>query len=147
MHLAELSCKALQAISQFHDIGKESEAFQKTMLRVSVERADGERADVALPEAALPLLLTVLKELGHGKGVVVVATDAEVTTQQGADFLNVSRPYFVKLLEEGKIPYRTVGPRRRVLVADLLTYKAREEAQRHRGLDELVAEAQKLGLY
>jgi hypothetical protein len=49
--------------------------------------------------------------------------------------------------EESKIPYRTVGPRRRVLVEDLLAYKAHEEAERHRGLDELVAEGQKLGMY
>jgi excisionase family DNA binding protein len=147
IRLAELSSKTLQDIIRSHDAGKADESFQKATLRVSVERGDGEKADVALPEAAFPLLLSVLKELGHGKGVAVVATDTEVTTQQAADFLNVSRPYFVKLLEEGKIPYRTVGPRRRVLVADLLAYKAREEAERHRGLDELVAEAQKLGMY
>jgi len=147
MRLAELSSKTLQDIFRFHDEGKEDESFQKATLRVSFQRGDGEKTDVALPEAAFTLLLSVLKELGHGKGVAVVATDTEVTTQQAADFLNVSRTYFVKLLEESKIPYRTVGPRRRVLVEDLLAYKAHEEAERHRGLDELVAEGQKLGMY
>lgn len=145
--LAEVSSKTLQDILRFHDGGKVDEPFQKATLRVSVERGDGEKTDIALPEAAFSLLLSVLKELGHGRGVTVVATDTEVTTQQAADFLNVSRPYFVKLLEESRIPYRTVGPRRRVLVEDLLSYKAREEAERHRGLDELVAEAQVLGMY
>ena len=147
IRLAELSGKALQDIISSHNAGKEDESFQKAILRVSIERGNGEKADVALPQAAFSLLLSVLKELGHGKGVAVVATDTEVTTQQAADFLHVSRPYFVKLLEEGKISYRTVGPRRRVRVEDLLSYKAREEAERHRGLDELVAEAQKLGMY
>lgn len=146
MRLAESSSKMLQDIIRFHDDGKEDESFQMATLRVSVERGNGEKADVALPEAAFTLLLSVLKELGHGKGVTVIATDAEITTQQAADFLNVSRTYFVKLLEEGKIPYRTVGPRRRVLVEDLHSYKAREEAERHQGLDELVAEGQKLGM-
>jgi excisionase family DNA binding protein len=111
---------------------------------------DKKRILASLNEVATSLEnsgLSVLKELGHGKGVAVVATDTEVTTQQAADFLNVSRTYFVKLLEESKIPYRTVGPRRRVLVEDLLAYKAHEEAERHRGLDELVAEGQKLGMY
>ena len=147
MRLAELSSKTLQAIICLLDSGKQEPSFQKAILRVSVERANGERAELPLPEAAFSVLLSVLKELGHGKGVAIVATDTEVTTQQGADFLNVSRPYFVKLLEEGKIPFRLIGPRRRVLVEDLLSYKAREEAERHRGLDELVAEAQKLGMY
>ena len=147
LRLAELSSKTLQDILRFHDAGKEDKSVRKATLRVSIERGNGEKADVALPEAAIAILLSVLKELGHGKGVAVVATDTEVTTQQAADFLNVSRPYFVKLLEQGKIPYRTVGPRRRVLVADLLSYKVCEEAERHRGLDELVAESQKLGMY
>jgi excisionase family DNA binding protein len=100
-----------------------------------------------LPRASLPLLSQILRELGKGKNVVVLATDTEVTTQQAADFLKVSRPYLVKLLEEGKIPFRKVGPRRRVALEALLRYKEQEEAERHRGLDELVAEAQRLGMY
>lgn len=147
IRLAALSSKTLQDILLRYQVGEEDRPFQSSPLRFSIERSNGEKADVVLPEAAFSLLLLVLQELGHGKEVAVVATDTEVTTQQAADFLNVSRPYFVKLLEAGKIPYRTVGPRRRVRVADLLAYKAREEAERHRGLDELVAGAQKLGMY
>ena len=93
------------------------------------------------------MLSKILRELGNGKNVVVVATDTEVTTQQAADFLSVSRPYLVKLLEEGKIPFRLVGPRRRVRLGDMLRYMEQEESERHRGLDELVAEAQRLGMY
>ena len=128
-------------------LGKKTASLEKAALRVSVEQPGGEKAELFLPDASLSLLSTILRELGHGKNVVVLATDTEVTTQQAADFLKVSRPYFVKLLEEGKIPFRLVGPRRRVLLGDLLHYKEQEEAARHRGLDELTAEAQKLGMY
>lgn len=149
VRLAESSSRTLQSLIRPTGAGNDNkpDRAQEAPLRIHIERADGEQADLALPSAALPLFLSLLTELGHGKGVRIVATDAEVTTQQAADFLKVSRPYFVKLLESGKIPYRSVGPRRRVLIEDLLAYKAKEEAERHRGLDELVAEAQKLGMY
>ena len=139
---AEASSVALQRL-----LGKGDQPLQPLTLRVSIEQPDGEKAELLLPGVTLSLLSRMLRELGHGKNLVVLATDTEVTTQQAADFLKVSRPYVVKLLEEGKIPYRLVGPRRRVLLGDLLRYKEQEEAERHRGLDELVVEAQQLGMY
>jgi excisionase family DNA binding protein len=139
---AEASSATLQRL-----LGKQEPPLPKTTLRVSVEEPDGQKAELPLPQAALPLLSALLHELGKGKSVVVLTTETEVTTQQAADFLKVSRPYLVKLLEAGQIPFRRVGPRRRVLLGDLLHYKEREEAERHRGLDELVAEAQRLGMY
>lgn len=128
-------------------LGQEDPSLHRGTLRISVEQPDGVKAELLLPGATLPLLSKMLREFGHGKNVTVLATDTEVTSQQAADFLKVSRPYLVKLLEEGKIPFRLVGPRRRVLLRDLLHYKEQEEAERHRGLDELAAEAQKLGMY
>ena len=139
---AEASSIALQ-----HLLEKNEQPLKQITLRVSIEQPDGEKAELLLPGLTLALLSKILRELGHGKNVVVMATDTEVTTQQAADFLKVSRPYVVKMLEEGKIPYRLVGPRRRVLLGDLLRYKEQVEAERHRGLDGLVAEAQKLGMY
>lgn len=142
MKLAEKSSIALE-----HLITSLEDSVPDAALRVSVELSDGARVDLSVPEATLPLLLSILKELGHGRGVAVVATDTELTTQQAAGILNVSRPYFVKLLSEGRLPFRSVGSRRRVLLADVLRYKETEVAVRHSGLDELVAESQKLGLY
>src|SRR5579862_6394139 len=139
---AEASSVAMQ-----HLLGKDDQPLEQITLRVSIEQPDGEKAELLLPGVTLSLLSKMLRELGQGKNVVVLATDTEVTTGQAADFLKVSRPYVVKLLEEGKIPFRLVGPRRRVLLGDLLRYKEQEDAERHRGLDELVAEGQKLGMY
>ncbi len=138
---------AASSAAMQHLLGKGDQLLEQITLRMSIEQRDGEKAELLLPRVTLPLLSKMLRELAHGKNVVVLATDTEVTTGQAADFLKVSRPYVVKLLEEGIIPYRLVGPRRRVLLGDLLRYKEDEEAHRHRGLDELVAEAQNLGMY
>ncbi len=140
--LAEASSKALRRL-----FSKENASLPKATLRVRIEQPEGEISDIRLPDATLPLISTILRALGQGKQPVVLTSETEVTTQQAADFLNVSRPYFVKLLEQGKIPFRRVGPRRRVRLGDLLRYQEQEEENRHRGLDELVAEAQKLGMY
>jgi excisionase family DNA binding protein len=140
IRLAEKSSAVLEHLMSSQEPALDS------VLRLTVELADGARAELSVPEATLPLLLSVLKELGHGRGVAVIATDSELTTQQAADILNVSRPYFVKLLDEGKIPHRSVGSRRRVLLADVLEFKEREVVARHKGLDDLVAEAQRLGM-
>jgi len=140
--LAESSSRALREL-----IDPDVQEGGHEVLRVSFERSDGKRVETAMPGETLSLLVAVLNELGHGKGVVIMGTDKEITTQQAADFLRVSRPYFVKLLTQGKIPFRSVGSRRRVLLEDVLRYKANEVADRHQGLDELVAEAQNLGMY
>ena len=107
---------------------------------------DGTDATITVPGPALSLLVDVLAQIANGNAVTVAPVHAELTTQQAADLLNVSRPYLVKLLEDGAIPYRRVGNRRRVLLADLITYKRIDEAKRSEAADQLTAEAQRLGL-
>lgn len=89
-------------------------------------------------------LVQIVEETAKGNAVMVVPVHAELTTQQAADLLNVSRPYLIGLLENRQIAYRTVGRHRRILYKDLMQYKTRIDKQRYEALDELVAQAQEL---
>jgi excisionase family DNA binding protein len=99
-----------------------------------------------LPTFAARLLVDALTALAEGHAVTVVPVPAELTTQEAADILNVSRPYLIKLLDERKLPYRRVGNRRKVLLEHVLTYKRSDDKFRQGILDELSQEAQSVGL-
>jgi excisionase family DNA binding protein len=112
---------------------------------VVVPAGDGDPVEV--PPSAVDVLREVLDHLRRGERVRVVPEDAEITTQQAADLLNVSRPYLVGLVDRGEIPSRKVGSRRRLKLTDVLLYRDVDNARRKRAVDELAAEAQALGLY
>ncbi len=114
-------------------------------LRLEV-KAGTTSEELLLPPSALRLLVRVLAEMGQGNAVTLTPIRAELTTQQAADLLSVSRPHLVKLLDEGAIPSRKVGTHRRVQLQDLLTYKREVQAQRHAALDELQALGQDLDM-
>jgi excisionase family DNA binding protein len=97
---------------------------------------------VQLPVSVLRLLVEVLTEIGEGNAVNIMPVHAELTTQEAADVLNVSRPFFVKLIEQGDIPFHKVGTHRRVRYQDVMTYKEAIDTKRTAVLDELAAQAQ-----
>mgnify|MGYP001025035859 FL=1 len=109
-------------------------------------RDAGQEETIELPAGAVRLLVEILADMASGRAVTIVPQNAELTTQQAADFLNVSRPFLIQLLEEKKIPYRKVGTHRRVRFKDVLRYKEAIDAERRKVLDALAAEAQELGM-
>lgn len=101
---------------------------------------------VRMPTSALRLLLDVLTEIGQGNAVSIIPIHAELTTQETADVLNVSRPFLIQLLEKGNMPFHKIGTHRRVRYQDVIAYKKRIDGERRKALDELAAEAQELGM-
>ena len=117
--------------------------FTKHDLRVRILESDEE---MVLPAAAVRLLMDLLSEMSNGNAVTLIPIHAELTSQQAADFLAVSRPFLVKLLEDGQMPFRKVGTHRRVLFKDLMSYKREIDKKRLKTLDELAAQAQELDM-
>lgn len=107
---------------------------------------NGEQEKVTIPSSAFRLLLDILSQMSLGNAVNVTPVHAVLTTQEAADMLNVSRPFLVKLLENGKIPFHKTGAHRRIYYKDIIDYKAHIDSQRTQSLDELAAQAQELDM-
>lgn len=133
--LAQQACHALAGLGG-----------EETGLRVQLTKAGREVTTLDLPAPAARLLMDILNELGAGCAVTIVPVEAEITTQQAADLLNVSRPYVVGMIEKGTLPARLVGNQRRLPLKDVLAYKAENHAKRREALRELAALDQELGL-
>jgi excisionase family DNA binding protein len=104
-------------------------------------------ATVDLPDTIADLLGRIVHVLARGEAVSIVPVQTELTTQQAADFLNVSRQYLVRLLERGDIPFHKVGTHRRVTFGELLRYRRQRDAARQAALDELDRMSQEIGAY
>lgn len=112
-----------------------------------VVEEDGTEQAVAIPASAYRLLVDVLAQMSEGKAVTLVPVHAELTTQEAADFMNVSRPYLIKQIEAGELACRKVGRHRRIRFDDLVAYKKRMAAMSSQAMDEIVELSEALGLY
>jgi excisionase family DNA binding protein len=134
---SELARNSMRGLA--HLISTKSDRVQ-----IQFEGDQGRTESVEVPSSAVRAFLHLLAEMSMGKTVTFIPTHAELTTQQAADLLNVSRPYVVKLLDEGAILSRKVGKYRRVRYDDLMAYKRQDDDLRSGILDRLTAEAQEL---
>ncbi|MDO9475170.1 MAG: excisionase family DNA-binding protein [Pseudohongiella sp.] len=115
-------------------------------VQLSLRGSNGETDDLVLPGHVLQMLLDVLAETSKGNAISLIPYHQEISTQEAANLLNVSRPHLVSLLEQGAIPFRKVGAHRRVLLQQVLSYKDRIDRERSKSLDELAELSQHEGM-
>jgi excisionase family DNA binding protein len=127
------------ALNKIEDVLKNVHSIPKLV------SPDGEK--IELPRSVLDALQQVVNELAHERAVAIVPVNKELTTQEAADLLNVSRPYLIKLLEQGELPFFKLGTHRRIRLDDLMEYRKRRDEERERGLAELTQLSQEYGLY
>jgi excisionase family DNA binding protein len=131
-HEAELARRAL--VSVRHAL--ESHENVEGLVSLSVE---GEVERVEVPKEAVDLLVRILANMAAGQGVSIIPRHAELTSQQAAEILNVSRPFLLRLLDRGVIDFRLVGTHRRIRAESLMRYKAEDDARARAALAELIS--------
>lgn len=143
MHLEETQAPSQAEVVQAKESLRRLAAHVKDVVGV---RSAGSDETIELPGIAVRMLVDVLRQLAAGNAVTMIPIHAELTTQQAAELLGVSRPFLIKQLDEGLIPHRKVGRHRRVLFSDLMAYKRSMDVGRRRALDELTEQAQELDM-
>ena len=118
---------------------------QKASLVLKVQEA-GQDKPLELPAGAVALLVDILQAIAAGRGVTVIPENAELTSVQAAEVLNVSRPFLIKLLDDNVLPHRKVGKHRRIRMEDVMAYKSKIDRDREAVLDQLAREAQEMGM-
>jgi excisionase family DNA binding protein len=134
---------AKKFLAEFDELAHDIFAKQKRSVSFHISE---KHIDVSIPVSAFKLLNTILKAMAEGKAFTLIPSESELSTQQAADMINVSRPHIVSLIERGELAARSVGKHRRILLKDLLELDAKMKGQRKEGLKELAKEAQDLNL-
>ncbi|MFZ0565160.1 MAG: helix-turn-helix domain-containing protein [Chlamydiales bacterium] len=111
-----------------------------------VVRRGKQEYELVIPAGAIRLLLSILTQMSEGNAVTLIPINKELTTQEAADLLHVSRPFLVRLLESGDISYHKVGTHRRVKLTELLAYKKKMEDENQKIREELTREAQEFDM-
>jgi excisionase family DNA binding protein len=130
----------------------ETQTAQVRDLRRLIQRGEArlvgpDGREIAIPEPVHELLLMILKDLQAGKAISVVPEHQQLTTQRAANILGVSRPFLVKLVENGDVPFHMVGSHRRIYLRDLLDYKRRRDAARHGAINDMARSEMEAGTY
>lgn len=153
-----MSATVIESFASIAPSAKESQLAGETVRRLRTGKSKGAELHVHLVEAghvdevlpvpasAMTLFIQLLNELAEGNSVILVPTHGELTTQQAADLLNVSRPYLLKLLETGELPFYNMSGHRHVKLHDVMAYKQQIDHARLQVLDELAEQAQKLDM-
>ena len=134
---------AVEALPHVRDYLSRHPGAGMVRLRVDDDRVE---ETLTVPRGAVELLARILAHMANGQGVSVVPANAELTTQQAADLLNVSRPFLIGLLTAGEIEFRLVGLHRRIRAESLLNYMRADDQRRRQSADELTALTQEMGL-
>jgi excisionase family DNA binding protein len=134
---------AIASLPYFDTFHKRAPQKRSHLVKLRLQEND---EAVTIPRKALELLEFILLSMAEGKAVSLIPSDSELSTQQAADMLNVSRPHLVKLLEQGAIPFKKVGSHRRVQLEHLLNYEQQQSQQRQEHLQFLAQQAQELNL-
>jgi len=127
------------------ELDRISDKLKRSSKIIEIEVGDGKES-LKIPASAFQHLSSILEYMSQGRAVSVLSIDEELTTQEAADILNVSRPHVVKLSEEGEIPFHKVGRHRRIKLKDLLAYKKKYKKRQRKALDELTRISQEEGL-
>ena len=143
MHLDEALAPSEAEVVQAKESLRRLAAHVRDVVGV---RSAGSEETIELPGIAVRMLMDLLRQLAAGNAVTMIPIHAELTTQQAAELLGVSRPFLIKQLDNGVIPHRKVGRHRRVLFSDLMAYKRSMDVGREQALDELAEQAQELDM-
>ena len=137
---------------------EESKLARETFRKLTAHRSRAHKVDLllstgagrsehaAVPKRALDLLAEILRQTAEGNAVAVLPVHQELTTQEAADLMNVSRPFIIALIEKEELPAHRVGSHRRIPLAAVLALKSKTDADRDKALDFLVAQSQELKL-
>ena len=137
---AEISERAARRITEYLDRHPDDDLIE-ALAEVGAEDA------LVIPRATVVMFAQILDLLAQGHGVAIIPKEVELSTQQAADALNVSRPYLIGLLESGRIPFRKVGRHRKVRFEDLMDYKRKDDLSRRDAADKLAELSEDLDLY
>ncbi|WP_020533048.1 excisionase family DNA-binding protein [Flexithrix dorotheae] len=143
--LKDISKKEQELAKKSFPLIQSSQSKKGKSKQIAIKIKDDQQ-EITIPTKAMDLLLVILQNMAEGNPVTILPSQAELTTQQAADLLNISRPYLVKLLESGGIPFKKTGSHRKILLSDILVYKNNLNKNRLKQLNFLAKQAQELNL-